>query len=95
MTTTGRGVAYEPKILRSLVEICEIFGVGSWQVKQWVRQGAPIVVDGEKNRTRYTTEVMRLQLWRERQLHNREEDTRKASHSSPPDGQGIPGSSQT
>lgn len=67
MTETERGVVYEPKILRSLAEICEVFGVGSWQVKQWIRQGAPIVVDGEKNRTRYTTEVMRLQFWRERQ----------------------------
>ena len=39
-------VVYAPKILRSLAEIKEAFGVGERQIKLWVRQGAPIAVEG-------------------------------------------------
>ncbi len=42
-------VVYAPKILRSLAEIKEAFGVGERQIKLWVRQGAPIAVEGEKD----------------------------------------------
>lgn len=35
-------VVYAPRILRSLAEIKEAFGVGERQIKLWVRQGAPI-----------------------------------------------------
>ena len=40
-------VVYAPMILRSLAEIKEAFGVGERQIKLWVRQGAPIAVEGE------------------------------------------------
>lgn len=57
-------VSYSPKILRSLVEIKEVFGVGERRIKLWVRQGAPIAVEGE-GRKRYSAEAIRLQVWRE------------------------------
>ena len=43
-------VVYAPMILRSLAEIKEAFGVGERQIKLWVRQGAPIAVEGEVQR---------------------------------------------
>lgn len=67
MTETGRGVVYEPKILRSMVEICNTFGVGPERVRKWIQEGAPIVVEGDGKCIRYSTEVMRLQRWREQQ----------------------------
>lgn len=33
-------VAYLPRVLRSLGEICESFGVGEGVVKQWAAAGA-------------------------------------------------------
>ena len=57
-------VAYQPKILRSLSEICEEMGVGEKAVRDWVRQGAPIAVEGEGSRTRYSAEAGMLQAWR-------------------------------
>ena len=58
-------VVYAPRILRSLAEIKEAFGVGERQIKLWVRQGAPIAVEGEGRRMRYSAEAVRLQVWRE------------------------------
>ncbi len=58
-------VVYAPRILRSLSEIKEVFGVGERQIKLWVRQGAPIAVEGEGSKARYSAEVVRLQVWRE------------------------------
>lgn len=58
-------VVYAPKILRSLAEIKEAFVVGERQIKLWVRQGAPIAVEGEGRRMRYSAEAVRLQVWRE------------------------------
>lgn len=58
-------VVYAPRILRSLAEIKEAFGVGERQIKLWVRQGAPIAVEGEGNKARYSAEAIRLQVWRE------------------------------
>ena len=58
-------VVYAPKILRSLAEIKEAFGVGERQIKLLVRQGAPIAVEGEGRRMRYSAEAVRLQVWRE------------------------------
>ena len=58
-------VVYAPKILRSLAEIKEAFGVGERQITLWVRQGAPIAVEGEGRRMRYSAEAVRLQVWRE------------------------------
>lgn len=42
-----QGITYTPKILRNLAEICEAFGVGEKTVKAWVKQGAPIAVEGD------------------------------------------------
>lgn len=58
-------VTYQPKILRNMREICEEMGVCSKTVKKWVKQGAPIAVEGEGGKKRYSTETIRLQAWRE------------------------------
>lgn len=58
-------VVYVPTILRSMAEIKKAFGVGEKQIKKWVEQGAPIVVEGDRGKTRYSAEMVRLQLWRE------------------------------
>lgn len=58
-------VVYAPVILCSLAEICRMFGVGERQVRRWIGQGAPIAVEGEGARTRYSAEAARLQAWRE------------------------------
>ena len=58
-------VVYAPRILRSLSEIKEAVGVGDRQIKLWVRQGAPIAVEGEGRKVRYSAEAVRLQVWRE------------------------------
>lgn len=57
-------VAYVPKILRNMAEICEEMGVGPKTVKKWVEQGAPIAVEGDGRNTRYSAEVASLQIWR-------------------------------
>ena len=59
-------VVYAPMILRSLAEIKEAFGVGERQIKLWEQQGAPIAVEGEGRKVRYSAEAVRLQVWRER-----------------------------
>lgn len=56
--------AYTPKILKNLVEICAEMGVGKETVRQWIDAGAPIVVEREGNRTRYSAELVALQAWR-------------------------------
>ncbi len=58
-------VVYAPHILHSLAEIRKTFGVGERQIRRWVEMGAPIAVEGEGTKTRYSVEAMRLQLWRE------------------------------
>lgn len=58
-------IVYAPALLRNLDEICRAFGVGEKQVKAWVEEGAPIAVEGEGVKTRYSAETTRLQLWRE------------------------------
>lgn len=57
-------VSYVPKILRNMAEICEEMGVGPKTVKKWVEQGAPIAVEGEGAKVRYSAEVALLQIWR-------------------------------
>lgn len=57
-------ITYTPKILRNLAEICEAFGVGAKTVKAWGKQGAPIAVEGDGRRVRYSAEMVRLQEWR-------------------------------
>ncbi len=60
-------ISYKPDILASMAEICERFKVGEKQVKAWYKAGAPIAIDGDGKKARYSTETMRLQMWRERQ----------------------------
>lgn len=57
-------ITYTPRILRTMSEICEAFGVGEKTVKAWVKQGAPISVIGDGNRRRYSAEMASLQVWR-------------------------------
>lgn len=63
----GRDVSvhYAPRILRTMKEICDVMGVSQQRVREWVRRGAPIAVEGRGNRVRYSAEAARLQLWRE------------------------------
>ncbi|MBO6171558.1 MAG: MerR family transcriptional regulator [Desulfovibrio sp.] len=63
-------VVYSPDILASMAEICKRFKVGEKQVRAWYKAGAPIAVDGEGSKTRYSAEAMRLQMWREEQSRN-------------------------
>ncbi len=63
------GVAYVPRILRTMAEICEVMGVGQKTVKRWVAQGAPIAVEGDGRRKRYSAEMAALQGWREAGVH--------------------------
>ena len=68
MTTEQRQtqqVSYVPKILRNMAEICEEMGVGEKTVKAWVQKGAPIAVEGDGRKVRYSAEMARLQAWRE------------------------------
>lgn len=64
--TCGSGglVAYMPLVLRNMEEICEVMGVGRETVRKWAEQGAPIAVEGEERRKRYSAEAMALQDWR-------------------------------
>lgn len=71
-----RDIVYSPVVLRSLREICERMGVGTATVKRWATEGAPIAVEGERAKTRYSAEAAKLQLWRE-------ERARKSSGESP------------
>ena len=57
-------VAYVPKILRNMAEICKEMGVGPKTVKKWEEQGAPIAVEGDGGKKRYSSEAIKLQLWR-------------------------------
>ena len=57
-------ISYVPKILRNMTEICEEMGVGEKTVKAWVKRGAPIAVEGDGRRVRYSAEIARLQAWR-------------------------------
>jgi len=59
----GRPV-YMPRILRSMREICDATGVGEKTVRAWVGRGAPIAVEGQGTRTRYSAELAALQFWR-------------------------------
>lgn len=58
-------VVYHPTILCSMAEICEVFGVGPKMVKVWIKKGAPIAMEGEGAKIRYSAEAARLQAWRE------------------------------
>jgi hypothetical protein len=57
-------VNYVPKILRNMSEICEEMDVGEKTVKAWVQKGAPIAVEGDGRKIRYSAEMARLQAWR-------------------------------
>ena len=52
-------VAYVPCLLKSMTDICKQFGVGRKQVRAWIRAGAPIAVEGDGARTKYSAELLR------------------------------------
>lgn len=58
-------IVYVPTPLRNMEEICKALGVGKKQVRLWVEEGAPIAIEGEGVKTRYSAELARLQFWRE------------------------------
>lgn len=60
-------VAYLPRILRNMAEICEAMGVGAKVVRRWAAAGAPIALEGSGTTLRYSAEAARLQRWREEQ----------------------------
>lgn len=72
-------MAYCPNILRNLTEIQKTFGVGAKQVKTWIREGAPIAVEGSGTRTRYSAESLRLQCWREKRTSSCEQQKEKTT----------------
>lgn len=55
---------YNPRILKSLVEICAEMGVGKETIQAWISLGAPIAVEHEGGRTRYSAELAALHVWR-------------------------------
>jgi len=61
---TSKAALYPPKNLRNMAEICEEMGVGEKTVKAWVKKGAPIAVEGDGRRVRYSAEAATLQSWR-------------------------------
>ena len=60
-------IAYIPTPLTSMAEICRTLKVGSDTVHEWVEAGAPIAVEGEGAKRRYSAELARLMVWREKQ----------------------------
>ena len=60
-------VVYAPRLLNSLTEICEAFHVSAYTVRRWAAQHAPIVMDGEGPKRRYSAELLDLHAWRKRQ----------------------------
>jgi len=63
--------AYVPVILTSLDDIAKQFAVSKNTVKDWVKDGAPIVVNGNERNRRYTTELADLYIWfKSRNLEN-------------------------
>lgn len=61
-------IAYNPRILKSLTEICAEMGVGPDTVRDWVMKGAPIACEGAGSRARYSAEAAALQKWRQERL---------------------------
>ena len=56
--------AYMPKILKTMTEICAEMGVGKETVREWLEMGAPIVVEQDGARVRYSAELAALHEWR-------------------------------
>ncbi len=57
-------VAYVPTPLNSMAEICDRLQVGNRTVKRWVELGAPVAVEGEGEKKRYSAEMAALLAWR-------------------------------
>lgn len=55
---------YFPKILKKMEEICDVFGVCPDTVRKWASLGAPIAIEGQGVKRRYSTEMVALQCWR-------------------------------
>lgn len=65
-------VHYVPVVLRSTKEICTTFGTSPERIRTWVKEGAPIAVETDKNGSavRYRSELIRLYMWLE--MRNRQ-----------------------
>lgn len=66
-------IYYVPQILCSLAEIKKTFRVSEGTVKKWIQKGAPIAVENDGARIRYSAEALRLQTWRELQIVQNQE----------------------
>ncbi len=55
--------SYSPEILTTLKDIARVFGVSKAKVRQWEKDGAPIVREGDGDRARYRTEEAALWEW--------------------------------
>lgn len=73
-------IAYVPTLLRTMEEICRTFGVSPSTVRSWLKEGAPIVSEGEGVKTRYSAELTRLQLWRENKSKDKASDASEAQY---------------
>ena len=62
----------QPLFLRSLIEICAVMGVGKETVLEWISAGAPIAVEMNGKRPRYSAEACTLQAWRVRNSQKKE-----------------------
>ena len=60
-------ISYVPTMLNSMAEICKKFKVNNKTVKKWVAYGAPIIIDGEGSKKRYSAELVDLYIWRKHQ----------------------------
>lgn len=60
----GENVFYQPVFLKGLKDIAAHMGVGLETVRQWLDDGAPIVVENSGGRKRYAAEAVTLFNWR-------------------------------
>lgn len=67
---------YQPRILKTLMQICAEMGVGRETVYSWIDLGAPIVVERTGRRVRYSAELSKLQDWRLARFSRRGENGR-------------------
>lgn len=61
-----QAVVYNPVLLNSMKEITQAFDVSPSVVKDWVKDNAPIIVEGDGAKRRYSAELNDLHAWRKR-----------------------------
>lgn len=62
-----KGLAYVPTMLNGMDEICDRLKVGKDTVRQWIEEGAPIIVEDCGKKKRYCAELAELHAWRKHQ----------------------------